>query len=112
MSDQLNEILDKIIKDLPAHALQVFVRGFEDKATVARDLVIAVLEGIGFRLKDTWESDASELGRLIETEITPVEELDPPDLEKIKKKVYEAAGDELGIVFLWQKFHMTAESEV
>lgn len=62
-------------------ALRVYVRGFESQANGEK--IVAALERMGFDIKDAFDGDSDTLGGLIETGITPYDNLDFGDSEVV-----------------------------
>src|SRR5687767_14633692 len=79
------------VKEKIVDALQVFVRGFE--TTNLGDKLVAKLEDIGFRIVLKAAGDADSMGGIIETNIVSIIELDPDDVQAIRKALHEVVGN-------------------
>lgn len=67
------------------------------------------LENLGFHVKDAIDGKHDNLGGLIETEITAIEQLETDDLQEIKDELYKVA-DDLGVFCQWSQFYRFDES--
>jgi hypothetical protein len=108
MHDDVNDILEQFRRSLPTDAVRVYVRGFHDRPT--GDVLRSLLEQIGFGISMAVGGKGDSLGGIVETDIMPIDELDPDDLDEIRAKI-AAAVDDPAVFVQWRAYHMHKESD-
>lgn len=89
-------------------ALQVFVRGFEDRQRAGA--IRNRLTALGFQIEECFDGESDSLGGLIETNIVPQDNLDESDPDVILSMLREATGYD-GLWLQTREFQLKDDGE-